>query len=68
MDDLAWDLGDPDGDVVTPNPNPFQDNRTGNPFHPIEGSNDHAKPARHGQRRADALARGSHGRKCQPSG
>jgi len=36
MDDLAWDLGDPDGDV-SPNPNPFRDNRTGNPFHPLKG-------------------------------
>jgi len=22
MDDISWDLGDPDGDIVTPNPNP----------------------------------------------
>jgi len=35
MDNLAWDLGDPDGDVL-PNPNPFI---TGSrqPFHPMKG-------------------------------
>lgn len=35
MDDLAWDLGDPDGNVQ-PNPNPFI---TGDhlPFHPMKG-------------------------------
>ncbi len=35
MDDLAWDLGDPDGNVL-PNPNPFV---TGDqlPFHPMKG-------------------------------
>lgn len=35
MDDLAWDLGDPDGEVL-PNPNPFI---TGSrqPFHPMKG-------------------------------
>lgn len=35
MDDLAWDLGDPDGNVL-PNPNPFI---TGDrlPFHPLKG-------------------------------
>lgn len=35
MDDLAWDLGDPDGDI-TPNPNPFI---VGDkfPFHPMKG-------------------------------
>ncbi len=35
MDDLAWELGDPDGNVL-PNPNPFI---TGDrlPFHPLKG-------------------------------
>jgi YVTN family beta-propeller protein len=36
MDDLGWDLGDPDGEVIA-NPNPFRDNRTGTPFHPMKG-------------------------------
>ncbi len=36
MDDLAWDLGDPDGSR-SPNPNPFRDGRTGNQFHPMKG-------------------------------
>ncbi|NNF62415.1 MAG: hypothetical protein HKN06_13955, partial [Gammaproteobacteria bacterium] len=37
MDDLAWDLGDPDGDVAN-NPNPFPVAGTANPiFHPMKG-------------------------------
>jgi DNA-binding beta-propeller fold protein YncE len=36
MDDLAWDLGDPDGDV-TPNGNPFPVIGNGVPFHPNKG-------------------------------
>jgi len=36
MDDLAWDLGDPDGDVVA-NTNPFPIIGSGQPFHPNKG-------------------------------
>ena len=37
MDDLAWDLGDPDGNVED-NPNPFPVAGTSNPvFHPMKG-------------------------------
>jgi DNA-binding beta-propeller fold protein YncE len=35
LDDLAWDLGDPTGEVV-PNPNPFRTG-SGSPFHPLKG-------------------------------
>ncbi|MEE8147295.1 MAG: hypothetical protein V3T24_06800, partial [Longimicrobiales bacterium] len=36
FDSLAWDLGDPDGDV-TSNPNPFPVVGFGVPFHPMKG-------------------------------
>lgn len=36
MDQLAWDLGDPDGDVQQ-NPNPIGAIGTGTPFHPMKG-------------------------------
>ncbi|HZR81880.1 MAG TPA: hypothetical protein VFD92_12340 [Candidatus Binatia bacterium] len=38
FDSLAWDLGNPDGDVV-PNNNPFEfdPNPTTDPFHPLKG-------------------------------
>ncbi len=36
FDSLAWDLGDPDGDVAN-NPNPFINFVTGTPFHPNKG-------------------------------
>ncbi len=36
MDDLAWDLGDPDGNVEVNN-NPFPVIGTGQPFHPNKG-------------------------------
>ncbi|MBT8444451.1 MAG: hypothetical protein KJO13_06875, partial [Gammaproteobacteria bacterium] len=37
MDDLAWDLGDPNGTIVE-NPNPFIVNTVGTPeFHPLKG-------------------------------
>jgi DNA-binding beta-propeller fold protein YncE len=36
MDDLAWDLGDPDGSVM-PNPNPVAVKGKSPPFHPIKG-------------------------------
>jgi DNA-binding beta-propeller fold protein YncE len=35
LDDLAWDLGDPTGEVVQ-NPNPFRTG-SGSPFHPLKG-------------------------------
>ncbi len=36
MDDLPWDLGDSDADVLR-NPNPFFDDRVGTDFHPHKG-------------------------------
>ncbi len=36
MDDLAWDLGNPDDDVV-PNANPFIAGQSGDTFHPVKG-------------------------------
>jgi len=36
VDDLAWDLGDPDG-LVTPNPNPTVSGGPSEPFHPMKG-------------------------------
>ncbi len=36
MDDLAWDLGNPDGDVV-PSVNPIAVNGEPQPFHPMKG-------------------------------
>ena len=36
LDALAWDLGDPDGDVA-PNPNPAGPVGGGQPFHPMKG-------------------------------
>jgi len=35
LDDLAWDLGDPTGEII-PNPNPFRTG-SGGPFHPLKG-------------------------------
>ena len=36
MDDLAWDLGDPDAATLT-NPNPFRVGSASGPFHPNKG-------------------------------
>jgi DNA-binding beta-propeller fold protein YncE len=36
LDSLAWDLGNPDADVL-PNPNPEGPLGTSNPFHPLKG-------------------------------
>jgi len=36
MDDLAWDLGDPDGSL-SPNPNPVAVKGQSPPFHPVKG-------------------------------
>jgi DNA-binding beta-propeller fold protein YncE len=36
LDSLAWDLGDPFGEVLT-NPNPFVTGVSGNDFHPLKG-------------------------------
>ncbi len=36
MDDLAWDLGDPDGTTLN-NPNPFRVGSASGPFHPNKG-------------------------------
>lgn len=36
MDHLAWDLGNPDGDVLQ-NPNPIGPIGNGSPFHPMKG-------------------------------
>ena len=65
FDSLAWDLGNPDDDVLD-NTNPF---RVPDPFGqslprppPDEGAHDDAEPARHGEPRPDALARRSVGR------
>src|SRR5207237_7328414 len=64
FDSLAWDLGDPFGTVVN-NPNPFRVPKpSGSPvFHPDEGPDDDAEPARHGgPGRSHALARRPHRR------
>ena len=80
MDDLAWDLGNPD-DAVKTNPIPInlaiaitsgvvvaagadQRHRTGRRLPPDEGPDDDADPARHARQRRHALAR----RPLQPAG
>ena len=56
-DSLAWDLSNPDDDVL-PNDNPFEFEISSPPRLPsAEGPDDDAEPARHGALRSDALAR-----------
>ncbi len=61
LDSLAWDLGNPDGTLLTA-PGPFTNGARGHRLSPDEGPDDHAEPARHGEPRPHALARRSHGR------
>ena len=68
FDSLAWDLGNPDDAVLT-NPNPFaRRRRRADPRLPSdEGADDDPEPARHGEPRADALARRPHRRLDEPN-
>ena len=57
MDQLAWNLGNPD-DIVTTNtiPTAIPVLAPATTFHPMKGPDDHADPARDGDARRDALA------------
>ena len=66
FDSLAWDLGNPD-DVAARTTRTRSRSAAAPTFHPHEGPDDDAEPARHGEPRPDALARRSH-RRQRPGG
>ena len=66
IDNLAWDLGNPD-DAEQPRPERLRQQQLPQGLPPDEGPDDHAEPARHGQPRPDALARRPHRRGAEPS-